>query len=94
MTGACFSIRRDLFNKLGGWDRVYGKGTYEDSDLCMKVRQSGSRVFLDAEAQGYHYVGATAEKRQEPFPLQQNKQIFMSRWQNSGLVYWTEYAFW
>lgn len=94
VTGACFSIRRDLFNKLGGWDRVYGKGTFEDSDLCMKVRQSGSRVFLDAEAQGYHYVGATAEKRQEPFPLQQNKQIFMSRWQNSGLVYWTEYAFW
>lgn len=94
VTGACFSIRRGLFNKLGGWDVVYGIGTFEDADLCMKVRQSGGRVFLEAEAQGYHYVGATAEKLQVNFPLAQNKQTFMSRWQNSGLVYWTENEYW
>lgn len=94
VTGACFTIRRSLFNKFGGFDPVYGKGTFEDVDLCMKVRQAGLRVFLDAEAQGYHYVGATVEKRQESYPLQQNKQTFMARWQNSGLVYWTENEYW
>lgn len=94
VTGACFSIRRNIFNKFGGWDVAYGMGTFEDADLCMKTRQSGGRVFFDATAQGYHYVGATAEKLQKSFPLQQNKQTFMSRWQNSGLVYWTEYTFW
>jgi GT2 family glycosyltransferase len=94
VTGACFSIRRSLFNRLGGWDVVYGAGTFEDADLCAKVRQSGNRVFIEAEAQAYHYVGATAEKLQKPFPMQQNKQTFMARWQNSGLVYWTESDFW
>jgi GT2 family glycosyltransferase len=94
VTGACLSIRRNLFNKLGGFDPVYGVGTFEDADLCMKTRQSGNRVFLEAQAQGYHYVGATAEKRQEPFPLQQNKQTFMARWQNSGLIWWSEDIYW
>lgn len=94
VTGACLSVRRSLFSRLGGFDPVYGAGTFEDADLCMKVRQSGNRVFLDAQAQGHHYVGATAEKRKEAFPIQQNKQIFMSRWQNSGQVFWCENEWW
>jgi GT2 family glycosyltransferase len=94
VTGAVFAIRRNVFNKLGGFDPVYGLGTHEDLDLCMKVRQAGGRVWFDALAKAYHYVGATAEKLQVNFPLQQNRNIFMSRWQGSGLVYWTEYEFW
>lgn len=94
VTGACFTIRRDVFQKLGGFDPVYGLGTYEDLDLCMKVRQSGGRVYFDAKAEGYHYVGATAEKLKVSFPLQQNKMIFMSRWQPAGLVWWNENEYW
>jgi len=93
VTGACFTIRRGIFNKLGRFDPVYGVGTYEDLDLCMKVRQSGQRVYFDAKAQGYHYVGATAEKLKIAFPLQQNRSVFMSRWQNSGQVWWNEYEY-
>ena len=94
VTGACFSVRRSVFNKLGGFDKIYGLGTHEDLDFCMKVRQSGLRVYLDSTAIGYHYVGATAEKLQVSFPIQQNRQIFMSRWQGSGQVFWNEYEFW
>lgn len=94
VTGACIAIRRNLFGRLGGFDPVYGRGTYEDVDLCLKVRASGSRVFFNAEARGYHYVGATAEKRNEPFPIQQNMQIFMSRWHNSGQIFWNEFEWW
>ena len=94
VTGACFTIRRNLFNKLGGFDPIYGLGTHEDLDLCMKVRSSGKRVYFDAKAQGYHYVGATAEKLRVNFPLQQNRSIFMARWQNSGQVFWNEVEWW
>lgn len=94
VTGACFSIRRSLFSRFGGFDVVYGKGTYEDMDLCMKVKQAGSRVKLDAEAQGYHYVGATSERRNEPFNLPQNNAIWKTRWMNSGLLRWDEYLYW
>lgn len=94
VTGACFTVRRELFNKVGGFDTVYGKGTYEDCDLCMKVRQLGHRVYLNANTYGYHYVGASAEKRREAFPMQQNLQIFQSRWGQSGQMIWDEWQYW
>lgn len=94
VTGACFSIRRNLFHKLGGFDPMFGVGTHEDLDLCMKVRQNGHRVYFDAEAQAYHYVGATAEKIGGGFPIQQNRMMFMSRWQNSGQIFWNEQEWW
>lgn len=90
-TGACFMIRRSLFSKAGGFDPSFGKGTFEDVDLCFKVRNMGFRIFVDVEAKAYHYVGATAEKRQENFPLQQNSAIFRSRWAGSPLYTWDEW---
>lgn len=93
VTGACFSIRRELFNKAGGFDPIYGRGTFEDCDLCMKVRQMGKRIYLNAKAQGYHYTGATVEKRREGFPLQQNLQIFQTRWGQTGLMTWDEFTY-
>jgi GT2 family glycosyltransferase len=93
-TGACFLIRRELFNRAGGFDTVYGRGTYEDVTLCLQIRQLGSRIIVDTNAVTYHYVGATVEKRREGFPLQENHTIFMSKFMSSGLlVYdsWTYY---
>lgn len=94
VTGACYTIRRDAFTKTGGFDKIFGKGTFEDIDLCLKVRQLGYRIYVDTNAQAYHYVGATAEKRKEPFPLQENKMIFHSRWLSSGLMIWDEGSYW
>lgn len=95
VTGACLTVRRKLFEKVGGFNAtLYGKGTFEDCDLCLSVRQLNSRVFLDAEAQAYHYVGATVEKRQEGFDLQGNFMKFRTKWASSGLYEWTEWKFW
>jgi GT2 family glycosyltransferase len=94
VTGACFTIRRKLFAQAGGFNLAYGRGTFEDVDLCLTVRQLGSKIFMDADAPAYHYVGATAEKRKEPFPLGINSMIFKSRWANSGKLIWDEFTYW
>jgi len=94
VTGACLTTRRQLYNQLGGFDKIYGLGTYEDVDYCLKIRQSGKRVYLDAKAQGHHYTNASIEKLKIGFPIQQNRNIFMSRWQNSGQIFWCENEFW
>lgn len=93
VTGASMMVRRELFYKAGGFDTVYGKGTYEDAELCLRIRKLGYRIVINTEAQGYHYVGATAEKRQEAFPLQMNSIIFKSRWLNSGLMTWDQWSY-
>ena len=94
VTGACLTIRSKLFDKAGGFNSMYGKGTFEDTDLCLQVKRMGSRIMMDAEAQAYHYVGATVEKRQEGFDLQGNFMMFRTKWANSGLYQWTEWEFW
>jgi GT2 family glycosyltransferase len=92
-TGACFMIRRSLFSKLGGFDLSFGIGTFEDVDLCFKARQAGFRIFVETEAKAYHYVGASAEKKQVAFPLQHNSMIFKSRWGGSPYMVWDEHTY-
>jgi O-antigen biosynthesis protein len=94
VTGACLTVRRQLFQKAGGFDTVYGMGTYEDADLCLKMRQGGFRVYVQTGATAYHYAGATQEKKRWGYPLQMNLQIFQSRWGASGFLVWDEYSYW
>lgn len=93
VTGACLTIRRTLFNQLGGFDTMFGMGTFEDVDLCFKARMAGQRVVVNVDAQGYHYVGATQEKKRIGFPQQQNRMIFQSKWQNTPLLTWSDWEF-
>ena len=94
VTGACLLIRRDLFKKIGGFDEVYGLGTYEDIELCFVARTLGFRTYINTNARGTHYTGATVEKKQRGYPLQQNALIFKARWAQSGLFAWTDYLLW
>lgn len=94
VTGACFMTRRNLWMRLGGLDVAYRIGTYEEVDYCLKVRQLGSKIFIDTNAVAYHYAGATAEKNQVNFPMQINAMLFINRWSASGLLQWDDWTFW
>jgi len=39
LTAACMLMRRDTFDAVGGFDEGFLIGDFEDSDLCLKVRQ-------------------------------------------------------
>ena len=93
VTGACLTIRRNLFNKVGGFGLEYGLGTFEDVDLGFKVRQVGFRNWVNCDAIGYHYVGATQEKKRVGYPLQQNRMIFQTKWAESGLMAHSDWEF-
>lgn len=59
--GAFYLIRRDVFEKLGGFDErffVY----LEDLDLSARVWQAGYEIFYLAEAVGMHHGGGTSEQ--------------------------------
>lgn len=44
VTGACMAMSRDAFERVGGWDTGYLIGDFEDSDLCLTLRDAGLRV--------------------------------------------------
>ena len=59
-SGAGLLVRRDLFERLGGFDRRYAPAYYEDTDLCFEVRRLGARVVYQPRARIVHLEGATA----------------------------------
>jgi GT2 family glycosyltransferase len=86
-TGACYMVRRELWDKIGGYDVSYGKGYYEDIDFCLKVRLSSYKIRYLPMAVGYHYTNATSEKfGVEAFggneSIQRNNFIFHRKWEN------------
>lgn len=92
VTGAALMIRRNIFQRVGSFDLHYGLGTYEDVDLCMKVRELGYNIIVNTNAVGIHYTSATAESYRIPFPLDQNRLYFLNKW--ASKIVWTEYLRW
>ncbi|MBU6199661.1 MAG: glycosyltransferase, partial [Xanthomonadaceae bacterium] len=59
-SGAAILLRRDLFDKLGGFDARYAPAYYEDTDLAFAVRAAGKKVFYEPRAVVVHFEGVTA----------------------------------
>jgi GT2 family glycosyltransferase len=58
VSGACFAMRREDFEALGGFDEGYFLHV-EDIDLCWRVRRAGGQVVFQPAAPVVH-VGHTS----------------------------------
>lgn len=82
-SGAAIAIRRDLFERLGGFDRRYAPAYYEDTDLAFQVREQGLRVLYQPASVVVHFEGITSgtdvasgTKRYQVI----NQAKFLERW--------------
>lgn len=89
VTGAAMLTTRSLFNRAGKFQEIYGMGTYEDMDYCLTVRKMGYNIIVCQDAVGIHYTGATSTAYNLYYPVNENKMIFMQRWQRE--LDWTEW---
>jgi GT2 family glycosyltransferase/glycosyltransferase involved in cell wall biosynthesis len=79
----CAAIRRELIEKVGLLDEVYGQGFFEDDDYCMRVRQAGYRIQIVDDVFIHHHLSASfdalgAARKQTLMEL--NKAIFEEKW--------------
>jgi glycosyltransferase involved in cell wall biosynthesis len=70
VTAACMMCRRDVFNEVNGFDEEY-KVEFNDTDLCLRIKEAGYRNVYTPNAQLYHHESisrghalATVESRQ------------------------------
>jgi GT2 family glycosyltransferase len=56
-SGAALMVRRDLFERLGGFDPRYAPAYYEDTDLCFGVRSLGYKVWYCPASVVTHFEG-------------------------------------
>jgi len=81
MTAACLLVDRKLWDDLGGFDERYLHAYWEDTDLCMRIRSAGRRIFYCPTSRIVHAVGhshATGNPK--------NKELFHRRWVRTGKV--------
>jgi GT2 family glycosyltransferase len=76
VTGACLLTRRDVFNKVGGFDEERLPVTFSDVDLCLKIRRAGYLVVYTPFARLYHYESATRRRTVEPLET----EVMQERW--------------
>lgn len=81
VTGCCFSIPRNLFFDLQGFDSEYKIGYWEDTDLNLRVRTDGYKVYFQPESKIYHKGGHSGAGHTY---YKHNKQRFFKRWVDSG----------
>lgn len=82
-SGAALMVKRELFEKIGGFDERFKPGYYEDTDLCFSIRNLGYKVMYQPMSVVAHYEGTTCgtdihagiKKYQEI-----NKPKFVEKW--------------
>jgi GT2 family glycosyltransferase len=54
VTGACLAIRRDMLERVGGWNEMYATH-YQDVDLCLRLRREGLRCLFTPDVRLIHH---------------------------------------
>lgn len=65
VTAACMLIRRSIFQEVGGFDEVNFPIGFSDSDLCLKLIQSGYKIIYTPFAELYHHESMTRGVQEE-----------------------------
>jgi GT2 family glycosyltransferase/glycosyltransferase involved in cell wall biosynthesis len=85
--GASLLIRRDLFERLGGFDARYAPARYEDADICFGVRSLGYKVIYQPHSRIIHFEGATVAGRDARTGFEQhrllNREKFREKWRET-----------
>ncbi|MEP6709153.1 MAG: glycosyltransferase [Verrucomicrobiota bacterium] len=76
VTGACLLTRRDVFEEVGGFDEERLPVTFNDVDLCLKMRRAGYLIVYTPFARLYHHESASRRRSFEALET----DVIRERW--------------
>ena len=78
VTAACMMMRREVFEAMGGFDEAYAVG-FNDTDLCLRLRERGLKVLYDGGTTLFHYESATRADTKQVLHPKDTKRL-LARW--------------
>jgi GT2 family glycosyltransferase len=88
-SGAALMVKKELFDKLGGFNSIFKPAYYEDTDLCFALRGIKYKVMYQPQSVVVHFEGASngidtssSVKRYQEV----NKTKFEEKWHNVLLI--------
>lgn len=88
VTGACLATRKDIFEKVGGFDELDLKVAFNDVDYCMKLRKAGYRVVYNPFAALYHMESKSRGREVSPAQSTRHRSealAFRARWSDAEI---------
>ena len=84
VTGACLLIRREIFDKVGGFDKGF-KIAFNDIDLCLKVGELGYETIYTPYAKLIHYESISfgrpyENKNRSTDFFEKERDVFNEKW--------------
>ena len=76
VTGACLLTRREVFQEVGGFDEERLPVTFNDVDLCLKMRRAGYLIVYTPFAKLYHHESASRRRSVEALET----DVMRERW--------------
>jgi GT2 family glycosyltransferase len=61
VTGACMMVKREIWDKLGGFDTKFAPGVFEDVSFCLSVRKLGLEVVYEPRSTWFHWEHASQD---------------------------------
>lgn len=83
VTGACLLIDTALFHELGGLRGIYVRGDYEDSDLCLRLRERGRESWYQADVELYHLEGQSYPTPERAAASRYNQWLHSDVWRTA-----------
>jgi glycosyltransferase involved in cell wall biosynthesis len=83
VTAACMVVRRHVFDEVGGYDESSLAISYNDVDLCLKIRQAGYDIVFTPFAELYHLESQSRGEDLSPEQLQREtreRAYMLERW--------------
>ncbi|MCQ8239546.1 glycosyltransferase [Rhizosaccharibacter radicis] len=80
VTGACFLVRRDLFERVGGFDDRYAPAFYEEFDLATALRDIGYKVLYQPASVVVHHGSASYGSEIRDKQSHRNHAKFCRKW--------------
>jgi len=80
--GFCILIRRDVIERFGLFDEIFGKGYGEEDDFCMRIASHGFRSLISNHAFVYHYGSRSFSVATRNISVLNNEKIVKNRYPN------------
>ena len=72
-TSACYMVRREVFDKLGGYDEELRN--FDDFDFCLRVRNQGYKIIYNPFVKLYHFESPTRPQVND----ERSKKYFLTK---------------
>jgi len=84
-SGCCLFVKKQLFDRVKGFDKSYHPAYCEDADLCFTIRKLGYRILYQPLASIVHFEGMTqgvnVNKGIKSYQIV-NQKKFAKKWEN------------